>query len=337
MPAIIASTRRQFLWTLGAGFGFLAARDAWGADSGTPLQSFARSDRALGSEVSLTVLSSSRLIAERALSAGFTALERVEAVMSLYRPESELSRLNRDGLLRDPAPELVEILRHARAISLATRGAFDVTVQPLWTLYAISEMAGRAPAADEIAAACAQVDWRQVAVDTGEIRLGKPGMAITLNGIAQGYAADCVRQALTDAGIEHALINTGEIGGVGRRADAPWRVGIQHPADPEAYIALIELDDRCLATSGRYATRFDKAGAHHIFDPRTGRSPHEVVSVSVLARTAWEADALSTSACVLGADAGSRLIAARPGADAFFVLDNGRTLATPGFPLIANN
>ncbi|MFC1588475.1 FAD:protein FMN transferase, partial [Planctomycetota bacterium] len=115
--------------------------------------------------------------------------------------------------------------------------------------------------------------------------------AVTLNGIAQGFAADCMLAALEANGVQHALVNTGEIG----------VIGIQHPRHKDAFISRARLDGRCIATSGDYATTFSPDGEHnHIFDPRTGHSPKEFQSVTVLAKSGLEADALSTTIFVSG-------------------------------------
>jgi thiamine biosynthesis lipoprotein len=261
--------------------------------------------------------------ARRAVDAAFEALDRIEDALSLYRPESGISRLNRDGFLARPHPDLVTVLRAALEWSRRTDGAFDPTVQPLWR-------------AADVAAALPLVDWRKVEVDDRRIRLA-PGQAVTLNGIAQGFAADRVREVLRSHGVRHALANTGELAAVGRREDGEaWRVGIQHPRRPDAYLALAALEDRVMATSGDYATAFDRGfKEHHIVDPSTGRSPGSLASATVLAPTGLEADALSTAIFVLGPGKGLALAASRPGVDALLALKDGTLLRTPGFPVLA--
>jgi len=290
---------------------------------------------ALGTEVSITALHPSPKAAERAISAAFDEMVLVERLMSIYRPDSQLSILNRDGRLREPHPYVVEVLRHAQRISHATNGALDVTVQPLWEAFATAAKQQRIPDETEVAAARAKVDWRAVAIDDDAIRFLRPGMKITLNGIAQGFAADRVLAALRAEGIEHALINAGELQPLGHsaRGDA-WSVGIQHPRRDDAFVALTDLDGRALATSGDYATRFSADGRHHhILDPRTGYSPTELCSVSILAPSGMAADALSTACFVLGLARSLAQIKTMRRVDAFFVLKDGETVATDGFPL----
>jgi thiamine biosynthesis lipoprotein len=263
-------------------------------------------------------------------------LRLVEQVMSLYRPNSQVCRLNRRGSLDGPHPYLVEVLRRAAGISQASAGAFDITVQPLWKAYAASAKSGELPDDAELARITKFVDWRQVVVSRQRIEFARPSMEITLNGIAQGFAADRAMAALRRHGIQRALVDTGEIGAIGcNRSDSAWTAGIQHPRHPDAYISLIELDGRCLATSGDYATVFGDVTHNHLLDPRSGRSPREFSSVSIVAPTAMDADALSTAVFVLGTDKGLELIQSIPGVDGHFVLKDGRTIATKGFPVKA--
>lgn len=313
--------RRRFLFMLG-GAGGLAAL---GLLPTRGLRKAERTARALGSRVSLTALHEDLPTAERALDDAFAELDLVEEVMSLYRPHSQICRLNREGTLERPHPYLVEVLQAAERMSRSTDGAFDVTVQPLWEL----RSAGRLPDPDTLRL----VDWRQVALSDERIRL-RGGGRITLNGIAQGFAADRVRAALQAGGVRHALVDTGELGSLGRKADGtPWTAGIQHPREADAYVALAELDGRFMATSGDYATRFtEDFRDNHIVDPRTGLSPTAFSSVTVLAPTGMEADALSTAIFVLGPEKGLDLVRATPGADALFVRKDGRVTVTPGFP-----
>ena len=291
-----------------------------------------RRARALGADASLIVYHESHAAAERAVSAAFNALNDLEGVLSLYRPQSQICRLNRAGVLEQPHADLVQILRRAINWSRLTDGAFDPTVQPLWNLHA----QGGVPDAGRLQAARRLVDWRKVEINDHRVRLG-PGQEITLNGIAQGFAADRVRDVLKAHGVRYALANTGEFGAISHKPEEEtWRIGIQHPRTPEAYVALAGLDDRFLATSGDYETRFSEDfSSHHIFDPATGRSPAALSSVTVIAPTGLDADALSTALFVLGPDKGLALTSSHAGVEALMVLKNGDLVSTPNFPRCA--
>jgi len=346
------TNRRQFLGIALGGGAALGLGGAWlthGQGSKSPgriegeaasasqarLHAVRQQCGALGTQVSLTVWADSPEAGQRAASAALEEVRRVDRLMSLYRPDSQVSELNRCGVLPSPHPDLLEILDVAERMARRSGGAFDITVQPLWAAYADAASAKALPEPALIAEARSRVDWRRVRVADGRVRLGGDGMAITLNGIAQGFAADRVAATLRARGIRHAMIDTGEIATLGLRDDGtPWTVGIQHPRRQDAYQALAQLQGRCLSTSGDYATSFsDDLRHHHLFDPRTGRSPQGFSSVSIAAATATEADALSTAVFVLGPEKGLHLVRTTPGADALLVFKDGRTLATNGFPI----
>ena len=216
-------------------------------------------------------------------------IDRLENILSLYRADSALSRLNRNGRLDNPPFEMLEILSLARAVHHASGGAFDVTLQPLWALWAEAAVLNRRPTRAERAAALALGGWNDVALSPQAITL-RPGMALTLNGIGQGFIADQVAALLEAEGLTNVLIDTGELRALGERR---WPVRIQNGDS-------LSLSARALSTSAPQATCFDANGQDgHILDPRTGRpvaSPWTQVTVS--APSAALADALSTAACL---------------------------------------
>jgi FAD:protein FMN transferase len=327
-------SRRRFLL---ATAGFAGAVTGLSAGDSRRSRAVSRRTFALGSPAEIVVLHRSHRLAERAIDAAFAALESVEAALSLYRPLSPVCRLNCEGSLDSPSPHLLTVLKSAADVSEATDGAFDVTVQPLWQLHAAAHRDGRRATDDELQAARSLVDWKKVEISPGRVRLRVPGAAVTLNGIAQGYAADRAATVLRDLGVEHALVNAGELRPIGSKDGVEdWTAGIQHPRQAEAYVALAKLNGRALATSGDYATSFsaDKRD-NHLLDPRTGRSPLSLASVSVAAPTAMLADALSTALFVLGPESFQGTLAKFPNVDALWVFKDGRVGKTAGFPSIA--
>ena len=298
------------------------------------MQVVRKTSRALGSEASITALHERREVAERAIDAAVAELRRIDQIMSIYRAESQVSILNRTGILSNPDQRLLEVLQAAQEISQQTGGAFDVTVQPLWEVYAAAAREEKLPESVLVEAAVRKVNWKNLQILADRVELKPMGTAITLNGIAQGYAADRVVAVLRQHGIEHAMVNTGELGALGRREDGmPWNVAIQHPRRADAYVALAKLDGRYMATSGDYETSFtDDHAYNHIFDPATGKSPVTFSSVTVVAETGMAADALSTAIFVLGYEKGLKLLGNTKGAEGLFVLKDGRVVATAGFP-----
>ncbi len=326
--------RRRFITcTLGtagiAGLGTLGWKASSMSSPSARLKRVTRSSRALGSELHITVHAKSRSKGEKAIEAAFAAIDRVEDVMSLYRCHSQIDQLNRSGALENPAPELVEILTLATQLSKDTEGAFDVTVQPLWELYSNKAL----PSPAELADARKHVGWDKVMIEPHGILL-QAGAQITLNGIAQGYASDVARKALIEHGIEHAILDTGEISSVGRKVESdPWKVAIIDPHE-SGNVGIAHLEGRAIATSGDYRTVFnEETDCHHLFNPATGRSANDCSSVSVVAPTATQADALSTACFVLGMERGMKFIEDMDGVDALFVAKDGTVTYTANFPL----
>jgi thiamine biosynthesis lipoprotein len=290
-----------------------------------PLRLHAAADLAFGTVVSIKVLHDDARQAELALADALAEARKVDALMSIYRPGSEVHTLNRDGRLARPGPHLLAVLNEARRLAAQTGGAFDITVQPLWDL----ARAGRSAAP-----ALPLVGWQRMQLDAAGITL-EPGMAITLNGIAQGYALDLARAALQARGIRHALIDTGEFGALGAaEGGRPWMLGVRDPRREEAHIGILPMDGRAVATSGDYATAFTPDfSSHHIFDPATGASPTELATVTVAAPSGILADGLSTAFMVMGAQRSLALAAGMPGVDLVAIDKAGRRWQSPGMRL----
>ena len=226
-------------------------------------------------------------------------IDRLEDILSLYRPESALSRLNRQGHLAAPPFELLECLSLAGAVHHASGGRFDPTVQPLWALWAEAAARGARPDPAAIEAVRRKTGWAGVELDAAAIVL-RPGMALTLNGIGQGYVADRIAALLEAEGLTDILIDTGELRALGGRPEGgEWPVTLEEGG-------RLGLRQRALATSAPLGTTFDQAGADgHILDPATGRpAPAIWRAVTVSAPSAAIADALATAACLMP-DAGA--------------------------------
>jgi thiamine biosynthesis lipoprotein len=287
---------------------------------------------ALGADASLQLYHPDAAEAARLIDAALAEVARLEKVFSLYRAESALSRLNRDGALDDPPQELVALLGDSERFARLTGGAFDVTVQPLWDLYAAhfaradADPSGPPPA--ELARALARVGHAKVAVDAGRVALA-PGSTVTLNGIAQGYITDRVTDLLRDNGVDHTLVDMGETRAIGAHpAGRPWTVGIKDPRNEAALVTTLPLDDQAIATSGGYGTPFDASGRfNHIFDPATGGCATRYLSVSVMAPTATIADALSTALSLLPLERARPVLAAAGATAAWFVFPDRRLVS----------
>jgi thiamine biosynthesis lipoprotein len=337
----IKMNRRQFLQTslgLGAvavlGTAVLPRWQSPGTEEVLAQHWHERRLLALGTVLSLKLNHPDRHHAEQALDAGVAAIRHIESQMSLFQPDSAVSQLNRTGRLDSPDADLLKILQLAQQISHRSHGAFDVTVQPLWQAFDHAREAGRLPTQREVSEAHRRVGWRGLDIAAGQLSFRQAGMSITLNGIAQGYAADRVRESLAQYGIEHALINTGEWTSLGKPAPSrDWTLGIASPQDEAHIISRVAMQGRSLATSADNQTYFSADHRHHhIFDPKTGYSPDGLSSVTVAAASCAWADALTKVMFVSGFEGALRL-ASDWNVDVLVVDKQGRWAATPGMSL----
>jgi thiamine biosynthesis lipoprotein len=319
----IASRRRVL--TLIAG----AALAAGGMSAGaTGRGAFEWRGTALGADARLVLVHDDHAAVQSALRLCLDEIERLENLFSLYRPTSELSRLNRDGVLRYPSLDMVLLLRAAHNVSQASGGAFDVSVQPLWQLYADhfrrypGDRAG--PPAREIKNTLGHIDFSRIHTNEVEIRI-RPGMALTLNGIAQGYITDRIAELLRARGWPDVLINLGEMRAEGvSPVGCPWTAVLDSPVHSPANPSSVVLSGRAMATSAGRATVFEASGHHHhLLSPRDGRSAGQFHSVSVAASHATLADALSTALYVMPREEMPRLIKTFPAVEAWLIDANG--------------
>lgn len=266
-------------------------------------------------------------------------LREVERRMSAFRPDSELSRLNAAAASAavEVSGPLATILASCRRFHRVTEGAFDPTVGPLLETWGFRSHAAR-PAAPALRAALGRIGLDRVRCDGTRVCFAAEGVALDLGGIAVGYGVDQAVEAL--AAGPGCLVNAGgDVRAAGPRPDgAPWVVGIQDPVAGSGVFATIQLEaNRAVTTSGTYQKFVDvgRRRVSHIFDPRTGDSPQEVLSATVVADTAMEADALATACVVLGGREALALLERVPRVEGLLVLrDAGghRVAGTSGLP-----
>lgn len=255
---------------------------------------------ALGAPASVTLSGVSPQEARPVFAALEAELNRLEEIFSLFRDTSALCRLNRDGHLRTPPAELLEVLSLSDTLHTGSGGAFDPTVQPLWQALAAGKETARARKA---------IGWGGVQFDTAAIRFTRTGMALTLNGIAQGYLTDRAADLLKAHGFSNILVDIGEIAASGHKPDGPWQAGI---SDTDGTVLKrVTLSDVALATSAPGGTRLP-GGEGHILHP-DGTAPRQRL-VSVSAPRAVVADGLSTALCLLDRNAAHTLVSRFSGA-----------------------
>jgi|SRR6185436_825654 len=272
----------------------------------------------LGALSELTLSHTDSAFAQRTILRVRGEIERFERIFSLYRPDSEIVRLNETGRLIKPSSELLQLIDESQRLAELSGGAFDISVQPLWRLYE-AHFWSHTDTAPDIASrardvAHALVDFRQIDSGTAEIGFARAGMGITLNSIAQGFITDAIADMLRNEGFESAVVDLGEYRTIGRHPDGhAWRIGIRDGRTVGNVERTIEIEDMALAVSGGYGTTFEPTGRfHHIFDPHTGASANNLVDVAVIGPSATAADGLATAIYVAGEARAPALLAAYP-------------------------
>ena len=270
----------------------------------------------MGSRFEITVVHEREAAAWEAVAAAWAEVDRIEALISEWRPDSETSRVN-DRAGQGPvvvSKELFELVRRSIKVSELTGGAFDITFAGAGKLWDFKADPPRLPDPAAIERALADVDYRLVRLDRGAstIELPRPGMRIGFGAIGKGYAANRVAALLQERGIRDGVINAGgDLAAFGHREDGePWTVGIADPRRPDQVFAYLQASGQSVVTSGDYESFIEVDGVRyaHILDPRTGFPARDVMSVTIVCPDAELADALATGVFVLGREAGLALV-----------------------------
>lgn len=254
---------------------------------------------------------------KKAAAIAFAEIKRIEDLLSKYKPDSEISRLNKAGSLT-ASTETFYIIEKAKEFWQASDGAFDITVAPLVDLWGFTEKKYYLPKEEEVKNTLNLVGSDKIILhnENNMIEFKTSGMKIDLGAIAKGYAVDCAVKKLKETGIKSCLINAGgQIYALGDKSGVPWKVAIQDPRK-KGFIDYLELRDTAVATSGDYEQYFlqDKQRYAHILNPKTGYPADSgVISVTVTAPDGLTADALATAIFVLGKVKGLKLAKEFPG------------------------
>lgn len=291
---------------------------------------------ALGTVVSMTLIHESRDRAQEAMGRAFQEMDRLSGILNRHDNITAVGFLNHEGHLTDAPPEVREVVSRALHHHRLTGGAFDITVQPVVDLFKGQyETPGPLTVPeDELDRRLKLVDARGIVLGPREIRFSRPGMGMTLDGIAKGYIVDRASELLERLGVPNHLINAGgDILTRGARADGKaWSVAIEDPDKQGNYPDVIRMRDGAVATSGNYEVYFDREKmVHHIVNPGSGRSPRLHASVSVRARTAMDADALATGVFVMDPARGLRLIESLSDCDTLLIERSGKAWKSAGW------
>jgi len=271
---------------------------------------------ALGTLVEIVVREPDAERARAALEWGFAEIDRLEALLSTWRDDSEVAALNRAaGHWVRVSPETGAALDAARAAAAETGGAFDPTIRPLLRAWGFEGGTPRRPGDAELRALRGLVDWRRLERKAGRARLAAPGMGVSLGGIGKGFIADAVLRGLRARGIPAALVAaSGDLALYGGSGARPWPIDVEDPERPGRPMARLALREGGLSTSAPTWRAFEAGGEryHHLLDPRTGRPARGVRSLTVVAPSATRADALSTALFVLGRKGALAFAASHP-------------------------
>lgn len=293
----IQTNRRRVLRVMALGTGAVMTPSVlW--SKGTSAELYSWNGNALGAETSIQLYSNDQGQADDALMGAQKIIEKYEALFSLYNENSIIVTLNKTGELLGPHKDFVDLLMLSKSFYAETDGAFDITIQPLWTLYQDHfSGANKSHLEKEIAAVQDVIGSDHIVITDDKVTFNKPNMSVSFNGIAQGYTTDKVTEYLESKGFRNVLVDMGEYRAVGPQENGdPWRIGLLDPFDSISIVDVVEMKSGAVATSGGYGNQFDASGKyHHLFDPKTGLSSALYASVTVRADDATTADALSTA------------------------------------------
>jgi len=279
--------------------------------------------QALGTFVTITIVHPDANEGIKALCAAFDEIRHIHHLMNAHRQSSEVGLLNRESYYEGASDDTRHVIQRANSFSERFEGAFDITVLPLLKLWEEKVSKDKIPTDAEISEKLELVNYRDIFIEGRNVRFKKRGMGITLAGVAKGYAVDKAIETLSRSHIKHALVNAGgDIRAIGGKDEnIPWRIGIRDPRNKTRIITSVELYDQAIATSGTYRRSFSD-----ILDPKVGKPAQGVLSSTVIAKTAMDADMLATCMFVLGAEKAKELIGKSEGVKAFVIGNDGSFL-----------
>ncbi|MCK4938004.1 MAG: FAD:protein FMN transferase [Methanosarcinales archaeon] len=272
--------------------------------------------------------------AQDAINNAFYEIYRIEGLMSTYDPGSEISILNTKGKLDNASEDFIYIIKHSLYYGDISKGAFDITIKPILNLWKSKISAGEFPTEQEINETLLLVNYSNISINDDTVSFKTDGMSITVDGIAKGYAVDQAVAVIKNSGYSSGFVNAGGDGMYfGTKPDgSKWKVGLRNPEDKSESVVIMEISDMAVATSGNYERYFNEsARLSHISDPRTGISSDGLMSATVIANSAMEADTLATAVFVLGPENGLEIIENTENTECILITPEGQILTSSGF------
>ena len=296
-----------------------------------------RTQMQMGTLVTITAVAPDKDRSNRAMQAAFDEIKRLERLLSTWRPDSELSRVNAEAGHQPVmvSQETVELVVRALEIVRLTHGGFNIALGPAVEAWSVMERQ-HIPDDAELRQLKPLVDWTAIQVDTVKrtIYLPREGMRIDIGGIGKGYAADRAVEVMKRAGATGGVVAlSGDIKTFGQLPDSKgFPIGIQHPRQADAVLAMIDLRDEAISTAGDYERFFEQAGVryHHILDPQTLLPARGCQSVTIIAKEGTLADGLDTGVFVLGPEEGMALVERLPDVEAIIVDREGKVTVSSG-------
>lgn len=289
----------------------------------------------MGTAIHVELWQENNVTAEKDIDLVLNEMRRIDALMSPYKPDSEVSIIN-SLATKHPviiSPELFNLIQRSFTFSKLSHGAFDISFASVGYMYDYRNK--QMPSEQQIKSKLSAINYKHIKLDPGNhsIFFTRPGMRIDLGGIAKGYAVDNAIRILQEHGIKQAMVSAGgDTRIIGDKGGRPWLVGIRDPRNKTKSAVLLPLSQTAISTSGDYERYFIKDGIrhHHIISPKTGDSVHELRSVSILTKESTTADALSTTVFILGLKKGMQLIASLPGVEAIIINNKGKMFYSDG-------
>ncbi|MBS9782831.1 MAG: FAD:protein FMN transferase [Arcobacter sp.] len=250
--------------------------------------------KCLGANSSITIYTKDEKKAQKTIYLALKEVNRLENIFSLFRSNSDIVKLNKNGFIDNPKNEFFELISFAQKISKLSDGYFDITVQNLWIAH--KRFSNKEKLLNkELEKMKSLISWRDIKLTREKISFKQKGMKITLNAIAQGYITDKITEFFKNKGFENILINFGEYRSFGKASNRNWRLSINNTKN------IIDLNNRAISTSSSVGTKFNEK-YHHLFNPKTYSSSKINETISVVAPNATIADALSTTLAVMPKD-----------------------------------
>jgi len=289
----------------------------------------------MGTSVAITIVApNADETTKKALTLAFDEIRRIEDLMSIYRQDSEVSVLNRDGFCGNASSELIHVVKTASCYSELSGGVFDITILPILDLWKEKSNDGISPTDVDLSRSLELVNYRNIIVEDRRLWFRKAGMRLTLAGIAKGYAVDRAIEAMQRAGIKHALVNAGgDIRALaGKAEEVPWRIAVRNPKDKSLSVSIVKVCDEAIATSGSYERHIGREmKVSHIVDARTGQPAQEMMSTTIISKNGIDADALSTVVFLLGVENGMDLVKKLSGVEALVMTNEGKVIKSSGY------